>query len=345
MDKRFALLIDADNVSAKYIKPVLDELSKYGNVTYKRIYGDWTSTQNSGWKNELLRNSISPIQQFSYTQGKNATDSAMIIDAMDILYTGNVDGFCIVSSDSDFTRLASRLRETGLMVIGMGEEKTPIPFRKACDIFTALELLVEESAIEKPSAKQITAIAENKTKYRAGGQNNGQSEAAGSETEEESAANMNAVIDKKVIEEAIIKIITENQNSEKETGLGEVGSRLVKLYPDFDVRSYGFSLLSKFLEEFPKIKTIKQGNFVSVALNEDTNMREKIEKYICQLVQMHDKDGYDLAALGNKVHEKYSNFKSRDYGYSQFSQYVRDIEQIGIIEEGNVLKAIYLENK
>lgn len=343
MDKRFALLIDADNVSAKYIKPILDELSKYGNVTYKRIYGDWTSTQNAGWKGELLRNSISPIQQFSYTQGKNATDSAMIIDAMDILYTKNVDGFCIVSSDSDFTRLASRLRETGLTVIGMGEEKTPVPFRKACDIFTALELLVEESTIDKAGSKMISAIADSKNKYRAGIQTNGSNETANSAAEDETVTRINAVIDKKVIEEAIIKIITENQNSEKETGLGEVGSRLVKLYPDFDVRSYGFSLLSKFLEEFPKIKTIKEGNFVSVALNEDSNMREKIESYICKLVETHGTDGYDLAALGNKVHEKYNNFKSRDYGYSQFSQYVRDIEHIEIVEDKNVLKAVYVD--
>ena len=121
----YALLIDADNVSAKYIKPILTELSKYGIITYKRIYGDWTSTQHSSWKDELLTNSITPIQQFSYTQGKNSTDSAMIIDAMDILYTNDVDGFCIVSSDSDFTRLVSRLRESGKMVIGMGENKTP----------------------------------------------------------------------------------------------------------------------------------------------------------------------------------------------------------------------------
>ena len=145
MENRFALLIDSDNVSAKYITPILDELSKYGNVTYKRIYGDWTSTQNSSWKEVLLQNSITPIQQFSYTHGKNATDSAMIIDAMDMLYTSELDGFCLVSSDSDFTKLASRLRESGCTVIGMGESKTPVPFRKACDIFTELELLLEDS--------------------------------------------------------------------------------------------------------------------------------------------------------------------------------------------------------
>ena len=146
-DKRFALLIDADNVSSKYIKPILDELSKYGTVTYKRIYGDWTLTLHAKWKDALLENSITPIQQFSYTYGKNATDSAMIIDAMDILYEGKVDGFCLVSSDSDFTRLASRLRESGLTVIGMGEKKTPTPFRRACDIFTTLELLVQNNKV------------------------------------------------------------------------------------------------------------------------------------------------------------------------------------------------------
>ena len=123
-DIKFALLIDSDNISADYIKIILDELSKYGTVTYKRIYGDWTHSNSSKWKDVLLANSINPVQQYSYTTGKNATDSAMIIDAMDILYSGHVSGFCLASSDSDFTRLAMRLRESGMYVIGMGERKT-----------------------------------------------------------------------------------------------------------------------------------------------------------------------------------------------------------------------------
>ena len=127
-EKRFAVLIDADNVSAKYIKYILDEITNYGVATYKRIYGDWTKTNTSSWKDVLLENSVTPIQQYGYTVGKNATDSAMIIDAMDILYSGNVEGFCIVSSDSDFTKLSSRLRESGMLVVGMGEKKTPKPF-------------------------------------------------------------------------------------------------------------------------------------------------------------------------------------------------------------------------
>lgn len=320
VDNRFALLIDADNISAKYIKPILDELSKYGNITYKRIYGDWTSTQNASWKEELLKNSISPIQQFSYTHGKNATDSAMIIDAMDILYTNTVDGFCLVSSDSDFTRLAGRLRETGLTVIGMGEDKTPAAFRKACDIFTTLELLIEDTELEK-------SVGGNAARHTAG-------------TDADSEKN-DEIISKKEIEEAIIKIITENQNSGKETGLGEVGSRLVKLYPDFDVRSYGYSLLSKFLGEFSKIKTIKDGNSVFVTLYEDISMKERLEKYIVRLVKESGKKGIELGTLGQNVHDRFGNFKVRDYGYSQFNQYIKSIPNIEIKKDKKVIKAVY----
>ena len=132
---RFAVLIDADNVPYSNVKGMLEEIAKYGTPTFKRIYGDWTKPTVSGWKSVLLENAITPIQQYSYTTGKNATDSAMIIDAMDILYTGKVDGFCIISSDSDFTRLALRLRESGAKVIGMGQKKTPSPFIAACDKF------------------------------------------------------------------------------------------------------------------------------------------------------------------------------------------------------------------
>ena len=232
-DKRFALLIDADNVSSKYIKPILDELSKYGTITYKRIYGDWTSTLHAKWKDALLDNSITPIQQFSYTVGKNATDSAMIIDAMDILYTNSVEGFCLVSSDSDFTRLASRIRESGLTVIGMGEKKTPTPFRKACDIFTTLELLIGEARRDKANGSSSSLTIEE-------------------------------------VERAVVDIITDNQNNGKSTGLGEVGSRLLKRYPDFDVRSFGTNLLSKLLGEFKSVTIRKDGSNVRVELAEGT---------------------------------------------------------------------------
>jgi uncharacterized LabA/DUF88 family protein len=138
---RLAVLIDADNIPSSNVKGMMEEIAKYGTPTFKRIYADWTNPHVVRWKNVLLENAITPIQQYSYTQGKNSTDSAMIIDAMDILYSGKVDGFCIVSSDSDFTRIATRLREAGMMVIGIGEKKTPTPFITACDKFIYLEIL------------------------------------------------------------------------------------------------------------------------------------------------------------------------------------------------------------
>ena len=302
----FALLIDAENVSAKYIKPILTELSKYGNITYKRIYGDWTSTQHSSWKDELLKNSITPIQQFSYTQGKNATDSAMIIDAMDILYTKDVDGFCIVSSDSDFTRLVSRLRESGKMVIGMGENKTPEPFRRACDKFTILENLLNEQA---PGTAQGSGDS----------------------------------IKKEKIEEDIIKMILENQDNNKTTGLGEVGSRLVSLHPDFDVRSYGYNMLSKFLEEFEKIELVKKGNFVAVALREDRRQKADVDKYMLQIVKASGASGIELSTLGNRAYEKFKDFQINDYGYSQFNKYVKSIDHIQVKRVGTILIAKYKE--
>ena len=304
----YALLIDADNVSAKYIKPILTELARYGNITYKRIYGDWTSTQHSSWKDELLKNSITPIQQFSYTQGKNATDSAMIIDAMDILYTNDVDGFCIVSSDSDFTRLVSRLRESGKNVIGMGENKTPEPFRKACDKFTILENLLNEQ------------------------------EPGRTETPREG-------LSKEKIEEDIVKMILENDDNNKQTGLGEVGSRLVSLHPDFDVRSYGYNMLSKFLEEFPKLELVKKGKLVAVSLKENHGKKTVVDRYVQNLVKNAVEKGIELSTLVNRIYEKYKDFKINDYGYAQFNQYVKSVDQIRVEKAGTILIAKYKEQK
>lgn len=319
MEDRIALLIDADNVSAKYIKPILDELSKYGNVTYKRIYGDWTRSNSASWKEELLQNSITPIQQFSYTHGKNATDSAMIIDAMDMLYTSELEGFCLVSSDSDFTKLASRLRESGKLVIGMGEDKTPSPFRKACDIFTVLELLLEDSTMEKDE--------------RSSGQQHEKEQKKGTAPS------------KQQIEEVVVKIITENQNDDKETGLGEVGSRLVKLYPDFDVRRYGYSLLSKFLETLPKLKLIQEGTKVWVTLYEDKSKKERLEEYIMQQIRSNGRYGISLGALGNRIRLKFGDFKVRDYGYSQLKQYIESFPNVVLEDDGERTRAVYMADK
>src|SRR5580765_7017081 len=149
-DLRLAVLIDADNVPHRLINGILEEIAKYGVPTFKRIYADWTKPHVTGWKTVLLDHAITPIQQYSYTTGKNSSDSALIIDAMDILYTGRVDGFCLVSSDSDFTRLATRLREAGMKLYGMGEQKTPSAFRAACDKFIYIEILGQQEVSPKP---------------------------------------------------------------------------------------------------------------------------------------------------------------------------------------------------
>ena len=222
-DKKIAVLIDADNVSDKYIKYIIDEISNHGIPTYKRIYGDWTKPQLASWKNVLLDYSISPIQQYSYTTGKNSTDAALIIDAMDILYSNNVDGFCIVSSDSDFTKLAARLREAGMYVIGMGEKKTPTPFISACEKFKYLEVLV--SMASKPAEAETKSIK-------------------GVQRQEEQKVGMTSI--KKLIG-AIKTIITEISDEDGWVSLAELGSTLNKRYPDFDTRNYGHAKLTPFV--------------------------------------------------------------------------------------------------
>ncbi len=207
-ERSIALLIDAENISPKYIKAILEELSREWTPAYRRIYGDFTSTDMSAWKKTLLEHGINPVQQFSYTQGKNATDSAMIIDAMDILYTENVDGFCLVSSDSDFTRLALRLRESAMYVLGMGEQKTPVAFRSACNKFTILEALIVEEKAQAVIQKKLPP---------------------------------------KLIEE-MRRIIEKDSEEDGSMMLSRLGTIISRQFPDFDSRNYGYAKLYKLLE-------------------------------------------------------------------------------------------------
>ena len=243
-EKRFAVLIDADNISAKYITYVLDEVSNYGVSTYKRIYGDWTSPNTASWKEILLENSVTPVQQYSYTVGKNATDSAMIIDAMDILYSGNVEGFCIVSSDSDFTKLASRLRESGMMIVGMGEQKTPKPFIAACNQFKYLDvILAADKSHEEDKPRVKTPEKAAKTELSTPTSTNGNKP-----LKVEKAEETKTMTDLEIIKSAVHKMM--NEVEAQSMNMGEIGNRLVKRYPDFDVRNYGDTKLSKFLKKF-----------------------------------------------------------------------------------------------
>jgi hypothetical protein len=285
-EMRYAVLIDADNVAAKYTKYILDEVSNYGVVTYKRVYGDWTRPNLAGWKNMALDNAITPIQQYSYTTGKNATDSAMIIDAMDILYSHNVDGFCIVSSDSDFTRLAIRLRESGIHVIGMGERKTPKPFSTACNAFKYLEILAEEEV-----------------------------QGAG-DTEK---------VELKTLESAIIRIIAENANLQEEINIGELGSRLLNRYPDFDVRNYGYSKFSQFLKDFDCLSFRQVGSSILVSQKSNVTDLDKVEATLAAIVRTNGTKGYNLGELKKQLCAKILDFDVKTYGYSKFSRFVENL--------------------
>ncbi|WP_201353616.1 NYN domain-containing protein [Hydrogenimonas urashimensis] len=214
--QKLAVLIDADNAQPSIIDALLAEIAKYGTASVKRIYGDWTLPQLKGWKEVLLTHSIQPIQQFGYTTGKNATDSAMIIDAMDLLYTGNFDGFCIVSSDSDFTKLAARIRESGLVVYGFGEKKTPVPFVSACDKFIYTEVLraEEEESEEAPIRKLSTAELKR---------------------------------DRKLIR--LLRDAVDAASDESGWAhLGAMGNIIAKQSPEFDPRNYGYKKLGELVK-------------------------------------------------------------------------------------------------
>jgi uncharacterized LabA/DUF88 family protein len=229
-DLRLAVLIDADNITATYTKDIFEEIAKYGTPTFKRIYADWTKPHVSAWKNMLLDHAITPVQQYSYTQGKNASDSALIIDAMDILYTGKVDGFCIVSSDSDFTRLATRLREAGMKVIGMGEKKTLKPFITACDKFIYLEIL-KAPEVQPESRKQKKQYTQGKPKP------------------EEPINKIDQDLTK-LLRDSISDVADENGWA----FLGELGNLLLKKKPDFDARNYGFQKLLPLIKSLGKFE-------------------------------------------------------------------------------------------
>ncbi len=234
-DLKFAVLIDADNISEKYIDIIMEETANEGVATYKRIYGDWTSPTQSSWKSVLLAHSIIPIQQYSYTTGKSATDSAMIIDAMDILYSGNVNGFCIVSSDSDFTRLAARLREAGMHVMGMGEDKTPKPFIAACNQFKYLDRLYKNKKDkEKKEAKRLR--------------------------EEKAKTKVKTELD--LVREAISAIMEKATDEDGWIFSGKLGDQLSKRLPDFDVRNFGYSKLTPFIKSLGdyEVNKVPAGN-------------------------------------------------------------------------------------
>ena len=232
MENKLAVLIDGDNIPSAYITEMLQEIAKYGNPTIKRIYGDWTKPHLNKWKSVLLENAVNPIQQYAYTQGKNATNSAMIIDAMDILYSNKVDGFCLVSSDSDFTKLATRLREAGKNVIGIGEKKTPEPFIVACDKFIYIEILKNQN-------KEIESKNSSKSK-------------------EDKKDDVDKITPKVI--KLIASTISDIADEDGWAFLGDVGSLLQKKQPNFDSRNYGFQKLTPMINSINKFEVESREN-------------------------------------------------------------------------------------
>ncbi|MFA9465560.1 MAG: NYN domain-containing protein [Velocimicrobium sp.] len=243
-ENKFALLIDADNISPKYIEIIVRETEAYGVASIRRIYGDWTDLSKGSWKNCLLDNSLSPIQQYNYTSGKNSSDSAMIIDAMDILYENIVDGFIIATSDSDFTRLAVRLRESGKRVIGMGESKTPSPFVKACEQFKTLDVLYKSESKNAKEHYEIKNEDENESKPEI----------------EKPILSKDAepITSMKNIKRTILGLLEEKSDEDGWMFLGNLGNMIIKRYPDFDCRNYGFVKFGKMIESFDELQTKKE---------------------------------------------------------------------------------------
>ena len=401
-DLNIALLIDSDNVSPRYISGILSELSKYGKITIRRMYGDWSQDRLHTWMKCSSRFSLTPVMQPNNTPGKNASDIGLIIDAMDILYTGDVQGFCLVSSDGDFNKLATRLREAGKFVIGMGEKKTPESFRASCERFIFLDVIESEdpAARRRPSPyasagsqsygaasqsygsaaqgygassqaygsdssadsvsgrtasgtgttsrRRKTAVSEPALPYKASSGNAQGSQASsilpGSQAvysparlqedpdldQDYDSDSEASFTDKETIEAAIISIITDNSAEGKETGLGEIGSRLVKIFPDFDVRNYHYSKLSEYLKDFPSLKVENRDNAVWVSLNSSTD--SEIEQQILRIFKKHGTDDMYLATLKKELLELNPNLEAsiRRSGVTRFSVYLH--RMIGSVE-------------
>ena len=299
---QFAVLIDSDNVSSKYAATIFEELDKYGLSTYRRIYGNWS--KGNGWNESLLLDySILPVQQFSYTSGKNATDMAMVIDAMDILYRGKVQGFCLVTSDSDFTRRAVRLREENMFVLGMGESKTPQALTRACNRFIHLNLVAEQNKASGVSDADVSEET-NVTTLRE-------------------------------IKEFIYALLSENGG---QVDLAQIGNRLNDRFSDFDVRNYGYTKLSTMVgEECRELCVLKESNQQLVS-RKNTLSKEELEKEIERLIRKSGGTIDNLSTLNDELHKKYKHLDLKQFGYSRISSFLRSMKTVKVTENTVSLK-------
>ncbi len=321
MELKLAVLIDADNIPYANIKGMLEEIAKYGTPTFKRIYGDWTRPSLSGWKGVLLENAITPIQQYSYTKGKNSTDSALIIDAMDILYAGQVDGFCIISSDSDFTRLATRLRESGKKVFGMGEKKTPISFIASCNKFIYLEILPSEVRPTR-AVKSATRVTRNRPvkKQRV----DEVSSESGSQLEQVANVPDSAALARN----SAPRIASLKSNEEQEDQLAPRPPRNVVTAADLRKGKLNkvAAVAPEADEPTPVVEDSQSTPVVVSPINDDV-----IRLISDSITALAEEDGWvGLSTLGALIMKRQPDFDSRNYGFKKLIELVKNIPQIEI---------------
>ncbi len=298
--KNIALLIDAENISYKYIDTIFDELKEYGNVTIRKLYGDLSKEQTKPWIEPVQKYAIIPVQQYQNSVGKNSSDMALVIDAMDILYNNPVDVFCIASSDSDFTRLASRIRQEGKMVFGMGESKASQPLVNAFDKFQYLNVIdVGDSDTQTVFDSEITPIEEIKNE---------------------------------------IIVLLESADGFVEN-LGSIKEKLQKKYPDFDSRNYGCSKFSKFMDLFSKeIEVVTQNdNCTKSAKLKTSKTRETIEAFVIDIIRNSKKKRLNIGEVNKKVTEKYPEFNPKDYGYKQVKLFFTNIKGVKIKDTNDLV--------
>lgn len=301
MNERIAVLIDAENTSVKYIDVVLKELKQYGDISVQRMYGDFSSFGMSEWSKKGLEYAIVPIHQARYTASKNASDIMLVIDAMDILFQGSADIFCIVSSDSDFTRLASRLREGGRKVIGMGKSDASKSFITACNEYKFLDKISEEES---------------------------------ESFEGDNSAEGSAVTPLAEIKKALNYMIQQSESRGDRLHLGSAKSQLQREFADFDERNYGYSLFRKFIEEDTKFVVEKSGSSAYITRRSQDKKQDNA-KGMEEFILERAKSKVELGTLGNELHDRYPNFKYKDLGYSKLSKYVQSISNVKITSKGN----------
>lgn len=289
MDKKIALLIDAENTSVRYLDTIMKEVKQYGDTTFQRMYGDFSNTMMSEWTQKALEYAIVPIHQNIYKTGKNAADIMLVIDAMDIMFQDNVDGFCIVSSDSDFTRLANRLRESGKLVVGMGKTSASKTFISACNEYKFLDRLIEDENEIVDEKNAITPINEVKA--------------------------------------AINRIVQAAESKGEYANLGSTKSNILRQFPDFDERNYGYTLFRKLVEAETKFSLHQKGSSVYIVRENMEFSEVKVREYVLGLLE---NGKMELGRLGNEVHKKYPEFKYKELGFSTFKKYISSIDGVEI---------------